>query len=648
MEDPQPVFAHWCHQCSAETATEPAPGSAQGDLICPVCGGGFIEAMESARALTHVRRAVQRRAHLQRRHLHARSAASRRLDETVEDAEFSSPAFHERLVHLMDINSSDSVSPMVHEDMASNFVREVHDLIARSRDSAHAVGVSDVYGMLRDVRAMSNEPDVHGESHIPSPSELSIVGRTLTRARGMSNELGVHGEPNIPSPSALSIVRRALLDAQRDPPPDESELLSDADVRNAASRHGNLGLDESELFSHVDITNSTSRHEESGENAELHEDFGAESSVHSRNPVDEDDEESDSDAEVSVLELSEWDSFEEDDEDEWEEVEDDAVGVRVGVHDDVDGDVESVRGNGEQGNEEGAVGDGSDVLQASTPSEDSPNTRRRLRRRLYAIRRNLQNYNVEMDLENLDLDIYVGNPGDYVDARGFEEFLQQFIDLDNTRRGAPPAAKSAVKGLAMIIIQQENVENGSALCAICKDVIALNEPAKQLPCLHLYHSACILPWLSARNSCPVCRYELPTDDPDYEEQRRSEKTRQAVRWEAGSNSNSSTTLGGGDPGVEGNSNDGFVATETTESFSDLSKGEMGDEVEVRIGVTAERAHERVSLLDGLAGTALSAIGLVVVSCLGNLLLGSLSQKRPVHNQAGRVQSGRSWWGHFFR
>ncbi|KAK3169138.1 hypothetical protein Dsin_000025 [Dipteronia sinensis] len=45
-------------------------------------------------------------------------------------------------------------------------------------------------------------------------------------------------------------------------------------------------------------------------------------------------------------------------------------------------------------------------------------------------------------------------------------------------------------------------------CAICKDEFCAHSEAKQLPCKHLYHSHCILPWLSLHSSCPLCRFQL--------------------------------------------------------------------------------------------------------------------------------------------
>ncbi|CAK9310315.1 unnamed protein product [Citrullus colocynthis] len=56
-------------------------------------------------------------------------------------------------------------------------------------------------------------------------------------------------------------------------------------------------------------------------------------------------------------------------------------------------------------------------------------------------------------------------------------------------------------------------EDPVLICAICKDQFLLEVEAKQLPCSHLYHPDCILPWLSNHDSCPLCRFKLPSDDP---------------------------------------------------------------------------------------------------------------------------------------
>ncbi|KAK3032768.1 hypothetical protein RJ639_035713 [Escallonia herrerae] len=108
------------------------------------------------------------------------------------------------------------------------------------------------------------------------------------------------------------------------------------------------------------------------------------------------------------------------------------------------------------------------------------------------------------------------NLGDYFVGPGLEQLIQQLAENDPNRYGTPPASKSAIQGLPSVNITAKLLETDSSQCAVCKDTFELGEEARQMPCKHIYHSFCILPWLQMHNSCPVCRYELPTDDPDYE------------------------------------------------------------------------------------------------------------------------------------
>eukprot|EP00262_Sarcandra_glabra_P022094 TRINITY_DN961_c1_g2_i1.p1 TRINITY_DN961_c1_g2~~TRINITY_DN961_c1_g2_i1.p1 ORF type:complete len:474 (-),score=90.10 TRINITY_DN961_c1_g2_i1:180-1574(-) len=118
--------------------------------------------------------------------------------------------------------------------------------------------------------------------------------------------------------------------------------------------------------------------------------------------------------------------------------------------------------------------------------------------------------------EEHDAETYLGDDG-YVYTAEYEMLFGQFAENENPLKGSPPAAKSVVESLPMVLLTQEDVEKGNAICAVCKDDIAIEERAKRLPCSHHYHGDCILPWLHIRNTCPVCRYELLTDDPDYEQ-----------------------------------------------------------------------------------------------------------------------------------
>ncbi|KAJ0177780.1 hypothetical protein K1T71_006653 [Dendrolimus kikuchii] len=82
----------------------------------------------------------------------------------------------------------------------------------------------------------------------------------------------------------------------------------------------------------------------------------------------------------------------------------------------------------------------------------------------------------------------------------------------------PPAAKEAVSQLPEITIESENKN-----CAICLKSLDIGDKATKMPCNHCFHSTCILTWLNRTNSCPFCRYELPTDDEGYEAFKKEKK-----------------------------------------------------------------------------------------------------------------------------
>jgi len=99
-----------------------------------------------------------------------------------------------------------------------------------------------------------------------------------------------------------------------------------------------------------------------------------------------------------------------------------------------------------------------------------------------------------------------GNTGDYFVGPGLEELFEQLSA--NNRQGPAPASRSSIDAMPTIKITQRHLRSDSH-CPVCKDKFELGSEARQMPCNHLYHSDCIVPWLVQHNSCPVCRQELP-------------------------------------------------------------------------------------------------------------------------------------------
>ncbi|CAL8294954.1 unnamed protein product [Merluccius merluccius] len=112
------------------------------------------------------------------------------------------------------------------------------------------------------------------------------------------------------------------------------------------------------------------------------------------------------------------------------------------------------------------------------------------------------------------------NPGDYAWGQGgLDSVITELLgQLEGT--GPPPAEKDMISSLPTVSVSQEQTECRLE-CPVCCERYSLGEYVRQLPCLHYFHSDCIVPWLELHDTCPVCRKSLdgvdnslpPTSEP---------------------------------------------------------------------------------------------------------------------------------------
>lgn len=105
--------------------------------------------------------------------------------------------------------------------------------------------------------------------------------------------------------------------------------------------------------------------------------------------------------------------------------------------------------------------------------------------------------------------------GDYVwGPNGLDNIITQLLNqLEST--GPPPADKTKIDLIPSVTTTQKDVDE-SAECAVCRSEYTLGEECKRLPCEHMFHNACIDPWLQLHDSCPICRCNLNGERPTME------------------------------------------------------------------------------------------------------------------------------------
>jgi DNA-directed RNA polymerase subunit RPC12/RpoP len=99
-----------------------------------------------------------------------------------------------------------------------------------------------------------------------------------------------------------------------------------------------------------------------------------------------------------------------------------------------------------------------------------------------------------------------------------EHILNYVMNNDENKYGSPPAAKSEINKLKKYVLSEESLNKFGCenSCSVCKEDFVIGNKMMDLPCKHYFHEECLMPWLNQHDSCPICRYELKTDDPDYE------------------------------------------------------------------------------------------------------------------------------------
>ncbi|CAL0316988.1 unnamed protein product [Lupinus luteus] len=78
--------------------------------------------------------------------------------------------------------------------------------------------------------------------------------------------------------------------------------------------------------------------------------------------------------------------------------------------------------------------------------------------------------------------------------------------------GGKEVGEVAASVATVVALPTVEVVAGGKECVICKEEMIIGRDVCELPCQHLFHWSCILPWFGKKNTCPCCRFRLPSDD----------------------------------------------------------------------------------------------------------------------------------------
>lgn len=102
----------------------------------------------------------------------------------------------------------------------------------------------------------------------------------------------------------------------------------------------------------------------------------------------------------------------------------------------------------------------------------------------------------------------------------YEDMIALSERLGHVSQGATEAQIDALPTHRYHVSRSRLTDTGSTAgltqCAVCLCDFEEEEEVKTLPCLHMYHPACIDRWLGEQRTCPVCKWDVTASAPRVE------------------------------------------------------------------------------------------------------------------------------------
>jgi len=114
-------------------------------------------------------------------------------------------------------------------------------------------------------------------------------------------------------------------------------------------------------------------------------------------------------------------------------------------------------------------------------------------------------------------DFHLNYASNFGDMRPGEDLLSMIQRMSMEEHKSQPTSEQVVTNLPVFSLQERHCKRNDKgeielpNCPICCETLQLADKALLIPCGHMFHSQCILPWLNQNSTCPVCRHQLPTD-----------------------------------------------------------------------------------------------------------------------------------------